>query len=72
MTRDIERFYQAIVDGKSEYELHELRLKALHTDGLLLEEVHKYEDSMNYVLQRRTEMEKLNLTILGNRSFFQA
>ena len=70
MMRDIERFYQAIVDGKSEYELHELRLKALHTDGLVLEEVHTYEDSMNYILRQRTQMEKLNIVLLGNRSMF--
>ena len=68
MMRDIERFYQATVDGKSEYELHELRLKALHTDGLMLEEVHTYEDSMNYVLRLRTEIEQLNLSLLGNHT----
>ena len=67
MIKDMEALYRAIVDNKSEYILHELRLYALHTDGLVLEEVHTCSNTMNVVLRMRTEMEKLNLPILGNR-----
>jgi len=63
----MDAFYQAIVDNKSEYELHELRLYALHTDGLVLEEVHSCSKTMNVVLRMRTEMEKMNISVLGNR-----
>jgi len=67
MIRDMQAFYQAIVNNKSEYELHELRLFALHTDGLLLEEVHTRSTTMNVVLRLRTQMERINISILGNR-----
>ena len=67
MIKDMEAFYQAIVDGKCEYILHELKLYALHTDGLVLEEVHSCSKCMNGVLRMRTEIEHMNLNILGNR-----
>jgi len=65
--KDMEAFYQAIMDGKCEYVLNELKLYALHTDGLLLEEVHTCSGTMDGVLRMRTEIEHMNLNILGNR-----
>jgi len=67
MMRDIQLFYQAILDKKSEYELYELKLKALHTDALALEEFHEEEDCMNLILRMRTAIETLDIHILGNR-----
>ena len=64
---DIIRFLQAVLDKKSEYELHELKLKVLHTDGIVLEEFHQHAGFMNEILQIRNGIEGTDLQILGNR-----
>jgi hypothetical protein len=64
---DIQRFYQAILDRKCEYELYELKMKALHTDGLALEENHKEEDRMNDILKMRTVVDAIDVEAMGNQ-----
>ena len=65
--RDIQRFYQAIIDRKSEYELYELKMKALHTDGIALEENHKEEERMNTILRMRTVVDAIDVEAMGNQ-----
>jgi F0F1-type ATP synthase membrane subunit b/b' len=64
MMRYIQLFYQAVLDKKSEYELYELKLKALHTYALALEEFHEEEDCMNLILRMRTAIETLDLHVV--------
>jgi hypothetical protein len=64
---DIRRFYQAILDRKCEYELYELKMKALHTDALALEENHKEEERMNAILRMRTVVDAIDVEVMGNQ-----
>jgi len=64
--RDILLFYEAVVSKKSEYELHELKLKALHTDSIALEDNHKLGNVMNEILKIRKRIETIDVRVLGN------
>jgi hypothetical protein len=64
---DIQRFYQAIIHKKTEYELYELKMKALHTDGLALEENHKEEERMNDILKMRAVVDAIDVEAMGNQ-----
>ena len=66
MLCDIKKFCQAVLDRKTEYELHELKLKALHTDGIALEEFHDGVGHMNTILKWRSFLESMCVKMLGS------
>ena len=42
-------------------------MKALHSDGLALEENHKEEDRMNDILKMRTVVDAIDVEAMGNQ-----
>lgn len=58
------KFLEACIARKSEYELHTLQLKALHTFGPVLEDCHEDEKWMDSVLHSRMIFENLDTSIL--------
>jgi hypothetical protein len=58
------KFLEACHSRKSEYELHSLKLKAVHVHGPLLEDLHKEIQEMDYVLHMKLFMESLDCSAL--------
>jgi hypothetical protein len=58
------KFMEACLSRKSEYELHSLKLKAIHVHGPLIEDLHQEIQDMNDVLRMRLFIDNLDCSAL--------
>tara|TARA_R110000782_G_scaffold142435_1_gene235152 strand:+ start:360 stop:845 length:486 start_codon:yes stop_codon:yes gene_type:complete len=60
-----QKLFRACLERKSEYELHELQLKALHSAGPLTEYVHANGDKLNKVLKWHYVIKCVNISAMS-------